>query len=304
MSYRLETHEPIPDGIKRIALEQIDRALAQLTQQPEGQDEAVHDARKRFKKVRAVLRLVRDEIGNDVYHRENTCFRNAGRRLAAVRDSAVMLETLDYVVTHANGQLDPTAVIKIRHRLTYTYDYLINRVLEDESALAIVTDMIQRARARVNSWPIKHEDFSALGDGLRRVYKRGRHRLADAYADPTPANFHEWRKRTKYLWYHTRILKPLWPDVLDEVANEVHDLSDRLGLDHDLAVFREKIGDLPELTENGQLEVFGNAIRQQRTRLQAAARPLGNRIYAEKTTAFVNRFAGYWDAWQREINTT
>ena len=60
MSYRLEPQEPLGAGIKRIAREQIDQALEQLTANPENRDEAVHDARKRFKKIRAALRLVRD----------------------------------------------------------------------------------------------------------------------------------------------------------------------------------------------------------------------------------------------------
>mgnify|MGYP006312215141 CR=1 FL=1 len=63
MSYRLETDEARPIGIKRIALEQVNQALDQLTDMSADQDEVVHDVRKRFKKVRAVLRLVRDDIG-------------------------------------------------------------------------------------------------------------------------------------------------------------------------------------------------------------------------------------------------
>jgi hypothetical protein len=54
MSYRLEPAETLSDGIKRIAKEQIDQALEQFWDCPEGRNEAVHDARKRFKKIRAV----------------------------------------------------------------------------------------------------------------------------------------------------------------------------------------------------------------------------------------------------------
>ncbi|NIR50351.1 hypothetical protein GWO43_17745 [candidate division KSB1 bacterium] len=62
MSYRLDDQETLPDGITRIATEQVGRALGQLTTGVDDRDEAVHDARKCLKKVRAVLRLVRDEI--------------------------------------------------------------------------------------------------------------------------------------------------------------------------------------------------------------------------------------------------
>lgn len=298
MSYRLEPHEPLAEGIKRIALEQIEQALTQLTEQPDGLDEAVHDARKRFKKVRAVLRLVRDEIGPEIYHRENIAFRDAGRRISAVRDSAVLIETLDYLAQRANGQLDPATVIKLRHRFTYAHKYLSTHVLENESTLAIVIDRVKQARARVDSWPIAQDDFSAIDKGLRRVYKRGRKRLVDAYDSPSPANFHEWRKRTKYLWYHTRILKPLWPDILDELADQVHDLSDLLGLDHDLAVFQAKLDELPEIAEDREKHDLAALVKQERAGLQHAAHPLGARIYVEKPKAFVKRFAGYWDVWQ------
>lgn len=301
MSYRIEAHETLPEGIKRIALEQIDQALEQLTDRPEGRDEAVHDARKRFKKVRAVLRLVRDEIGEDVYQAENRCFRDAGRRLSAVRDSAVLIETLDYMADHAaNGQLSADLVTRVRHRLVYAHEYLSERILESESALAIVIDMITRARARVAGWPIEHDDFSALADGLHRVYKRGRKRFADAMDEPSTAHLHEWRKRVKYLWYHTRILKPLWPPVLDELADELHDLSDVLGLDHDLAVFLDKVIDLPEMAEDGNAELFAELIGHRRADLQASVEPLAARIYADKPKTFITRFASYWDAWRLE----
>jgi CHAD domain-containing protein len=289
MSFRLEPREPLPEGVRRIALEQIDKAVAQLRDQPDGCDEAVHDARKRFKKVRAVLRLVRDELGEEAYHRENICFRDAGRRLAAVRDSAVLLETLDYVAGHSGDErLTPALIAAIQHRLSYAHEYLSEHVLEREHALVIVIDTLAQARTRVHTWPIEHGGFSALAGGLQRVYKRGRNRLSDAYAAPSPENFHEWRKRTKYLWYHMRILNLLWPAVLKELADEVHELSNVLGLDHDLTVFHEKIVDLPEMSEDGRSDAFAELIDQQRAALLAAARPLGERIYAEKTTAFVN----------------
>lgn len=75
MSYQLESTEKLSTGLKRIVREQIDDAIHQLTDLPDGQAEAVHDVRKRFKKIRAVLRLVRDEIGSDVYKRENVFYR-------------------------------------------------------------------------------------------------------------------------------------------------------------------------------------------------------------------------------------
>jgi hypothetical protein len=118
VSYQLEAHRTLPSNIKRIATEQVDRTLGQLRHPPYyDRDVAVHDARKCFKKIRAVLRLVRDEIGADCYKQENVCYRDAGRRLSDIRDSAVRVETVDEITQHFDDQLAPEAFATLRDRL-------------------------------------------------------------------------------------------------------------------------------------------------------------------------------------------
>src|SRR4029453_11832159 len=95
MSYRLKQHETISDGIKRIVIEQIDKAIDRLGSQSGRQDDSIHDARVCFKKIRSGLRLVQTEFDADIFRQENNCYRDAGRRLSAIRDTAAMLETFD-----------------------------------------------------------------------------------------------------------------------------------------------------------------------------------------------------------------
>ena len=94
-AYRLEAGEPLPEGIVRIGHGRIDHALDELRGKSDSTaEEAVHEARKDLKKLRALLRMTQAELGEDTFRRENVCFRDAGRELAGVRDSDVMLETL------------------------------------------------------------------------------------------------------------------------------------------------------------------------------------------------------------------
>jgi CHAD domain-containing protein len=304
MSYRLEPDETLPDGIKRMAKEQIDQALEQFQECPAGRNEAVHDARKRFKKIRAILRLVRDEIGEEVYKLENVCFRDAGRRLADVRDSYVVVETVDDLSERFSDQLAANAFDVVRQSLLARHQQIIEQLLDEEGRMTEVAATIETARQRVEDWPVEQTDFAAIYGGLRRVYKRGRNRLAEAYAEPVPENFHDWRKRVKYLWYHTRILQPLWPDLLDELADQLHDLSDYLGDDHDLAELRQIITAQPEMFKDEQvLQVWVALIDRRRTELEAAARPLGERIYIEEPAEFVDRMAAYWPIWREQAGT-
>src|SRR5215213_4499072 len=94
--FRLRRGERVPGGIRRIACGQLETAIERLEGRTDEQlGTAVHETRKSLKRLRATVRLARDELGDEVYRRENGAFREAGRRLAGARDSRVLLETLD-----------------------------------------------------------------------------------------------------------------------------------------------------------------------------------------------------------------
>lgn len=297
-SYQLKVQESIPQGVKRIVSEQIDRALWQLTDPPESRDKGVHDARKCFKKVRAVLRLVRFEIGKDVYKQENIFFRDAGRHLAPVRESAVLIQTFDRLCERFTERLASNAFGGMRDELVANHHLVSREILEDEGRLAEIVASLQAARERVVDWPLVHNDFSALSGGIQRIYRRGHRGLAEAYASSNPEGFHEWRKWVKYLWYHVRILKALWPNQLMPLANELSELADWLGDNHDLAELQHAVQEQPGLLHNeAEMSLLLDLIDDWRRELETLACLPGRRIYAEKPGAFVKRVATYWQIW-------
>ena len=257
MSYQLEPGESLAPGLIRIIQEQIDEAIGSLKNAGDDPHESIHDARKRLKKIRAAVRLVRDEVGADVYRRENVCFRDAGRALSAVRDSYVRVATVDALLDHYGDQLDGDAFQETRQRLLDEHRALSRRILEEEDAPSQVVETLEAAKARIGELPVGREDYGAIGDSIHRVYKRGYRGLKDAYREPLPENFHDWRKRVKYLWYHLRILNPLWPALFDAWAEQVHHLSDYLGDAHDFAELRACVEEEPSLCpDDGERELL------------------------------------------------
>src|SRR5689334_17059489 len=94
MAYHFKRDESVAEGVRRIALEELDEAVSQLGgARGAGRDEAVHEARKSVKKVRALLRLVQPELG-DTYRGESRVLRDAGRTLSAFRDAGSVIEAL------------------------------------------------------------------------------------------------------------------------------------------------------------------------------------------------------------------
>lgn len=294
-SYRLQKGEPLPLGLKRIALEQVDRAIWQLTTPTNDVDNAVHDTRKCCKKTRAVLRLVRDEIGRDVYRRENALYRDAARALSDLRSSAVMAETLDALCERFADDLPAGAFATTRDGLMNKHRRALRAAVEEGKLLDAVAADLQAGRDRLAHLPLETEDFSTLRLGLRRVYRRGRRAMFTSQAEPTTANLHEWRKRVKYLRYQMRILNPLEPAIVGALATDLDTLSDLLGLDHDLSELSVVVQTTPKLTASKkEMRSLLALIDRFRPELQADAFALGGRIYEEKPRVFVDRFEGYW----------
>lgn len=280
--YRLEQGESLPSEVARVARGRIDHALHELSgRSDKSPEDAVHTARKDIKKLRALMRLVRGELGDEVYRRESAAFRDAGRELADLRDADVMLATLDSLELPDDGPLRQALEA---HRIRTAAGA---REPAEAAAAVILAD----AAERVPEWPLQSEGFDAFEDALRRVYRQGRRRMRSAREDPSAERLHDWRKRAKDLWYFCTLLERAWPPVMIALGDEAHALSERLGDDHDLAVllaFAEEhaVGTEPLRT----------AVAKRRMRLQDEAFAYGERLFAERPKAFVARVEKWWTA--------
>jgi CHAD domain-containing protein len=277
--------------LRRVARAQVDRALAEL--ELDDPHEAVHAVRKRGKKLRALLRLVREDVP-ELYEPENLAIRDAARRLAGVRDAAVALETFEGLLASFG---DEVTVEDLRP----VWEGLVDRraaVAEDaglEASLGAVREELEELRSRIDRWDVHGDGFDVLAGGLAKTYGRCRDRLADAAADPTTASLHEWRKRVKYHRYHLKLVHEAWPQVLGAHRQQLHELSDLLGDDHDLALLRTTLHADPQRFGGAAVVATCTAILdRRRAQLQADAHTLGHRCFAEPTDAFVGRVRCYW----------
>jgi CHAD domain-containing protein len=298
MAFRLKAEKSVGRGVKRVVRHQLDKALGRLRSKGGG-DEAVHDARKSFKKVRAVLRLVQDEIGEKAFRRENRRFRDAGRPLTEVRDAKALVEALDRLAEQSADEAETAPIANVRKALQADRRAVRRRVLRDEQAVPAVVSEVKEARDRLRDWSIPHQGWSALAGGIKETYKRGRRALAAAEKDPTPEHLHEWRKQAKYLWHQLQLLEPVWPGVMEELAQEVEALADLLGDDHDLVVLRDTLAAAPEkFGGKARLEKLLALIDRRRGVFAEEAFALGRRLYADRPREFTGRLREYWKAWR------
>jgi CHAD domain-containing protein len=241
---------------------------------------------------------VREGLGDEVFRRENLVLRDLGRKLSPARDAAVRVSALDLLQKTYTEEFPAKDMAPIRKRLLGRQRSALRRV-RNRPSLSRIARELRDLRRRVRAWPLTEDGFAGLESGLKRSYRQGRRAEDEAYALRTDEAFHEWRKRAKDLRYHVAVLEPVWPDVMKEVEGALHDLTDRLGDDHDLGDLRKVLAmpHTPAVNSKSMGRVL-DLIARRRSELQAEARPLATRIYAEKPGVFAARVGTYWEAWR------
>ena len=300
MAYRFEREDSVVTAVPKIAKKQAGSAVQALARH-RASGERVHEARTSVKKLRALLRLVRPELGEGRYERENDRLRDLGQSLSQLRDAEVLIQTFDGLFDHFDEQLGPP-LRRVRKRLKTRLRGVQARVDLSER-LGEATKKLKQTGKRAKRWVPRHGKkgggWKAIVGGLGATYRWGRQALAAAYREGDDEAFHDWRKAVKYHGYHIRLLADVWPEELNGRLEVLEYLGDLLGEDHDLSVFAQTLKSEPRCFDNQQdQQVLLGLIDQRKKALRAMARPLGRRLFAETPAAFCRRLHRYWQIWR------
>jgi len=295
MSYRFRRSEPVADAVRRVVREEMQAAIATASGPASSVTKRIHDVRTSCKKIRGVLRLVRPRLG-DVYRDENVFFRDAARELSGARDRAVVLEVFDAIAKEI--ECDRAAVAALRKSLA---GHLTPGADDRDAAklLVSVSARMEEHLAAIDAWPLDGRGFQLVREGLADTYRNGRTSMRQALESGDSLDWHEWRKQAKYHWYHVRLLRNAWKPAMDVRREELDRLAELLGSEHDRTVLRESS---QALEESGDAVATSLLARTdiQRAEIREAARPLGERLFAESAKAFQKRMRCYWKVWRDE----
>lgn len=323
----LLSDERVGEGLRRIALGQLDVAIEAIEGRDGGHSaqRRVHEARKALKRLRALLRLVRDELGEQGYERESAVVREAGKRLAQARDAQVLLDTLDGLIKRRPKKLGRRrGVQRLRTRLAIECDGAAELALAECARRGAALDALRAMRGRVGAWQLPDSGgIEAIEPALQRLYGQGRRRMRRARRAERAQGrrLHEWRKRVKDLRYAAEMLQRRDAQAakrprdragatsakrarklakanaafIAQVAQRADDLGELLGEEHDLAVLAERVREEAKATRAsgapgpGTRRALRKAIARRRKSLRKRTLRDGRRLYAEKPKDFVRR---------------
>jgi CHAD domain-containing protein len=302
--------EPLPEALQRIALGQLELAIELLGGESVGgredgrplDKEAIHDIRKALKRLRALVRLLRGELGEQQYKREHAILRDAARRLAGARDAEVMVGTLDALLQrHPRKLRRRRPLLELRKQLVAERAVAERAMLGERTTGGELLHELSGLRERVRQWDLPERPGIALVEhDLRRIYRDGRERRRrvargrdsrgkDGKGGARVA--HAWRKRVKDLRYAAEILgeRPL--------ARRADRLAELLGEEHDLVVLAGLLpppGHTPFKGKRGRRarKALLERIARRRRRLRKRALHEGERVYRRKPKRFVRRVRG------------
>lgn len=286
MAFRLKGNESVRDGIRRVARRELEKARRTWRDRGKDEDERVHEVRKRLKKVRALLRLVRDGLGDGHYHRENERLRDTARPLTAVRDAKVLLEALEKLTDDDRRKLSRAALEAVRAQLV-AERVAVGRALLDEEDLFVSTDrQLGRTIRKVGSWSLPRRGRTVLERGAGRVFDAADAAFRVADGEPTVEHLHEWRKQSKYLLHALELVETRARRIAGRLIAPLHELTQCLGEDHDLALLHEKVTAAAAIDDAAREKLLAE-IRFRRKELEREALDLGRRIFGERPASFL-----------------
>ena len=283
MGYHIEKGESLATAFGRIAAEEIDLAMAQSRRLHRG--EAVHNARKALKRLRALLRSLRVAFPKKLFRAENRHIAATCRRISPLRDVHVQLRTLGKLKAAASPAGD-----HIRRQLLRQQSSFIRRI---PALRKTVRALLEVSRQSLASWPLRKATAEDLASGLKRIYKQGREAFKAARKSPTPGHLHAWRKKTKSLGYGLEMIKNLGSGELSKMIRSSDILTEALGDDQDLFMVLRALDKEHRSNPASDFNRLANRISLKRAKRQKRAFKLGEKVYGEKPGGFEKRLDRY-----------
>jgi CHAD domain-containing protein len=297
MAFRIRPDHRFTGEFRAVARRQLEQAIHFLQDQPDGPHEAIHDARKKFKRLRALYRLIQSDA-REFRNRENERLRETAKSLSTVRDATALVETVSYLAGEAGSPEEFAALNTASTALLERRD----RIASEEADLPAKIDAAIVACRDA----IKALDDLELDDAprktARRLAKAWRKQLSRAAADLVACEegadaeaFHDLRKVGQTYWMHLSLLSDIWPTAMRAKQREAKALVDILGHEHDLSVLTQVVNENPELFgDSDSLALLIGAIIARQQDLRQRAIEQARLVFADDADTEAARIALLW----------
>jgi CHAD domain-containing protein len=290
----LRREESIADGLRRLTRKELRSAAGHLGPRRPSED-AIHEARKSVKKVRAIAQLMKADDGKGLRGVDKR-LRSVNRALSGPRDADAMKEILAKLRAR-NPQLFSEHTFARLERQLDAHKREATRQAMKDRVFAKAAEDLADLRADAKGWKPAHKRFRALKEGTLETHRRGRRAMKRATGRQGSADFHEWRKQIKALWYKLRLIDCCSANLRKDLR-ALNKAEEYLGDEHNIAVFCGHVSADPSIVQAPfdfvRLQRAANGYQQE---LRRKALSSARRIFQMKSRAYLRRVKIWWKAW-------
>jgi len=284
MAYRIRRKAETAGEVRRILLEQNQKAqrlLRTWQKEPAGH---VHLARQSFKRMRAALWLLRPGH-RYVYAVENRAYRDLARQLAYARDASAMVEATDLLAERIWEPGPRQSLVMLRKSLAAQAEQEMADALAGMgSSVAQVRGELPRLAERLERLPVEDLRRKQLRAGVKATMRRARRNYQRVEPAADPALFHDWRKHVKYAYYQTALMAELMPRWCARNRRPLRELAALLGHVQDLNMLDDLIVAQPD---DLGVDIHWRRLRRLahdvQRELQAQAAALGEQLFDKRS---------------------
>lgn len=264
--------------------------------------EAIHEARRSFKKCRAILRLMRDAMGYASYRRENISLREMQKELTQTRDAYVQFHLLaGFSEDHPELSKKSWFDMLLRHART-NYEMEMDRFLESGKA-GEISGYARTKAEEVQNYELTGNGFEIIEGGLSRIYRQGLDMGRIIFSEEAdPYEVHAFRKRGKYLQFQLSYLRTIAKPLFNAMSKSLEKLTENLGHYNDLYIATTRIQEYAEQNNPGDrkhLELLLAGLREDMQKLLLNSRKIYEMQYAETPGRFIERIGRYLELQSR-----
>lgn len=262
--------------------------------------EAIHEARRTYKRCRAILRLMREAMGYASYYRENISLRDMQRELAQIRDADVQYNLLTRLSQSYPEYSKKQWFSRLIKNARLNYDRELKHFLKTGKAADISWHTRSKA-AQVQQYELAGEGFEIIEGGLSRIYRQGRAMGEIIFSQEVdPHEVHAFRKRAKYLQFQLSYLRTISKLLFKAMSGSLEQLTENLGYYNDLHIACTRMQEYAEQHNLGHKKSLGLLLNRLREEMQNAlsdSRKTYEMLYAEKPGQFIKRIGSYWESY-------
>jgi CHAD domain-containing protein len=295
MPFRLRSTESIADGLRRLAREELRSITTHLDGAAPPRDDTIHEIRKSVKKTRAILHVVGADHGRGLAKSAKR-LHAINCRLSALRDADVMLETLQTLRIKDRGILNGRCFARVHRRLS-SHQQSVMKAARRKETWQRVGQSVRKIRQDAKQWKPTHRQFGSLAASIRLAHQRGRTAMAHARKSQRAADFHEWRKQIKALWYELRLVEGSGPRIRRDVT-ALHRAEAWLGNEHNVVVLCDELSkDVPQGDSRIDLDRVRLVGDRYQCELRTKALASTKRIYERAPREYANSVRREWKRW-------